>query len=98
MSDPTEYDPAESVNDELATAHESLAATLYSIGDGVIATDAVGMVTRLNPVAERLTGWTETEARGMPVTSVFRIISEKTRSMVENPVDRVLREGIVVGL
>src|SRR5436190_8455133 len=86
------------MSDDVAIAEESLSATLYSIGDGVIAPDAQGRVTRLNPVAERLTGWTEAEAFGMPVTSVFRIISEKTRSMVENPVDRVLPEGIVVGL
>jgi PAS domain S-box-containing protein len=83
---------------ELQAAQESLAATLYSIGDGVIATDADGLVTRLNPVAEQLTGWSEAQARGLPITTVFHIISEETRRVVENPVDRVLREGVVVGL
>src|SRR5262245_12051780 len=91
-------DAGDPSDDELRTAEDSLAATLYSIGDGVIATDANGFVTRLNPVAERLTGWSEAQARGMPVTTVFHIVSEKTRRVVENPVDRVLREGVVVGL
>lgn len=72
--------------------------TVMSIGDGVITTDAEGRVDLLNPVAEALTGWREEEARGKPVTEVFRIINQETRKKVESPVDRVLREGVVVGL
>ncbi len=79
-------------------AQEEIRATLYGIGDGVIATDALGLVTRLNPVAENLTGWIEADALGQPLTTVFKIISELTREVVSNPVDRVLREGKVVGL
>ena len=79
-------------------AQEEIRATLYGIGDGVIATDALGLVTRLNPVAEYLTGWTEAEALGQPLTVVFKIISELTRQVVSNPVERVLSEGKVVGL
>ncbi|MBM4289561.1 MAG: PAS domain S-box protein, partial [Deltaproteobacteria bacterium] len=71
---------------------------LSSIGDAVIATDAVGRVEFLNPVAEQLTGWKDEEARGRPLGEVFHIVNEETRELVENPVDRVLREGIVVGL
>jgi len=77
---------------------ERYRVTLMSVGDGVIATDAEGRVELLNPVAEALTGWTQDEARGKPLEEVFRIISEETRQTVENPVDRVVREGIVVGL
>lgn len=73
-------------------------ATVMSIGDGVIATDAEARVELLNPVAETLTGWRQGEARGKPVTEVFRIINEHTRNSVENPVERVLREGVVAGL
>jgi PAS domain S-box-containing protein len=77
---------------------ESLRITLNSIGDAVIATDAEGRVTRMNPVAEQLTGWRLHEASGKNLTEVFRICNEETREPVENPVDRVLREGTVVGL
>lgn len=75
-----------------------LRATLYSIGDAVIVTDAKGRVTMMNPVAEGLTGWKENDALGKPLAQVFRIINEETRTEVENPVARVLREGTVIGL
>jgi PAS domain S-box-containing protein len=84
--------------DEVRRSEESLRATLYSIGDGVLATDERGRVTRVNPVAERLTGWRESEARGRPIEQVFEIVNEETRAKAVNPVDRVLAEGVVVGL
>ena len=80
------------------TRGELLRVTLGSIGDAVITTDMHGRVTYLNPVAESLSGWTQQEALGEPLESVFRIISEETRNTVENPATRALREGIVVGL
>ncbi len=83
---------------EQRNAQEEIRATFYGIGDGVIATDAEGRVTRMNPVAEQLTGWSEAEAMGQPLTAVFRIINEQTRAEVENPVGHVLRDGMVVGL
>jgi PAS domain S-box-containing protein len=73
-------------------------ATLSSVGDAVISTSEQGRVDFMNPVAERLTAWTEAEARGKPLDEIFRIVNEETRAVVENPVDRVLREGAVVGL
>jgi PAS domain S-box-containing protein len=79
-------------------SEESLSATLYSIGDGVIATDEQGRITRMNPIAERLTGWSEKSAVGKPIGEVFQIVNENTRVAVENPVGRVLAEGLVVGL
>jgi PAS domain S-box-containing protein len=72
--------------------------TLRSIGDAVISTDARGRVRFMNPVAERLTGWHGDEAAGHPLTEVFPIFNEETGAVVENPVDKVLREGVVVGL
>src|SRR6185369_7471575 len=75
-----------------------LATTLQSIGDAVIATDTEGSVTFMNGVAERLTGFSESEARGRPLPEVFCIFSEQTREIVESPVTKVLREGTVVGL
>lgn len=83
---------------KLRASEESLAATLYSIGDGVIATDEDARITRINPVAERLTGWSERDAVGRPVDEVFRIVNEDTRATVANPVHRVLAEGVIVGL
>jgi len=79
-------------------SEQRLATTLESIGDAVLATDDQGRVVRLNPVAATLTGWTIDEARGRPLGEVFRIVSEETGQPVESPVERVLREGIVVGL
>ena len=73
-------------------------ATLYSIGDAVIAVTADGCLSQMNPVAEKLTGWTEAEARDRPLQELFRIVNEETRAGVESPVERVLREGVVVGL
>jgi two-component system, cell cycle sensor histidine kinase and response regulator CckA len=72
--------------------------TLLSVGDGVISTDAIGKVELLNPVAEALTGWPQKEARGRRLEEVFHIVNEDTRDPVENPVARVAREGLVVGL
>ena len=74
------------------------AVTLASIGDAVITTDAQGRVTFLNAEAERLTGWKYAEAAGQPLPTVFHIISQETRGAVENPVEKVLRTGMVVGL
>jgi two-component system, cell cycle sensor histidine kinase and response regulator CckA len=79
-------------------ARDVFRTTLYSIGDAVITTDAVGHVAMVNPVAETLTGWKDAEARGRPLDEVFRIVNEETRRGVESPVARVLREGKVVGL
>jgi len=72
--------------------------TLQSIGDAVISTDKQGKVQFMNTVAERLTGWTSKEAKGKNLTKVFKIINEETRISVENPVEKVLQEGLVVGL
>ena len=78
--------------------HQVLQVTLRSIGDAVMTTDVEARVTYLNAVAEALTGWTQAEAAGQPLDSVFRIVNEETRQPVENPAARALREGAVVGL
>ena len=84
--------------DRLAEREQYLSLTLNSIGDGVIVTDAVGHVTRMNPVAETLTGWRQDEARGQPLPEVFQIIDATTREPIDNPVDKVLESGHIVGL
>ena len=77
---------------------ERIQITLHSIGDGVITTDAHGMVNYLNPVAEALTGWTTAEARGRHLSQIFQVINEQTRQPVANPVSRCLRKGKIFGL
>lgn len=83
---------------ELATEREHLAVTLRSIGDGVIATDLKGIITFMNPIAESLTGWAIADAVGKSIEDVFNIINEKTGEKAENPIGRVLREGVIIGL
>ena len=81
----------------LRHSEESLAATLHSIGDGVVTTDTSGHITRINPVAQALTGWTSQEALNQPLNEVFRIVDEDTGEPTESPADRALREGVVTG-
>jgi PAS domain S-box-containing protein len=84
--------------DQIRASEQRLAITLRSIGDAVIATDPVGRAVMLNPVAERLTGWSSHEAAGKDMKAIFRIINEQTRATVASPVETVLREGVIVGL
>src|SRR5215210_4013729 len=84
--------------EDLRKQSEWLRVTLASIGDAVISTDAEGRVTFMNGVAESLTGCLQAEALGRPLPDIFHIINEQTRQPVDNPVEKVLREGKVVGL
>ncbi len=85
------------LHEELAEQHELLRVTLQSIGDAVITTDRHGRVTWLNPVAERMTGWLNAEAKGHAVGRVFHVIGEETRSPTENPVTACLQKGTAAG-
>ena len=82
----------------LAEQQEWFRVTLGSIGDGIIASDAEGRVTFMNPVAETLTGWTSESASGMPLADVFQIVNETTREPVDNPAGLVIRSGHILGL
>jgi PAS domain S-box-containing protein len=77
---------------------EYLDVTLASIGDGVIVTDPKGAVTFLNEVAQQLSGWSQLDARGRPCAEIFQIVNETTRMIQENPVEKVLMTGRIVGL
>ncbi len=70
--------------------------TLQSIGDAVIATDSNGCISTLNPVAEQLTGWSTSEAKGLPLASVLRIVDETTRMPIKNIAEIALYEGRIV--
>jgi diguanylate cyclase (GGDEF)-like protein/PAS domain S-box-containing protein len=82
----------------LQASEEQLSVTLQSIGDALIATDLAGQVNLMNPVAERLTGWPLTQARGRPIEEIFRIEHAETGLPAEIPIDKVLTHGLVVGL
>jgi PAS domain S-box-containing protein len=82
----------------LQDSEEKLDVTLNSIGDAVIATDGDALVTRLNPVAERLTGWTQQEALGRPVEAIFHIVNQETRQPSAIPIKETLALGTIHGL
>ncbi len=78
--------------DELFREKERVQVTLESIGDGVITTDVAGRIDYLNPVAEELTGWSNAQANGQPLTSVFQVKGENTHKPLPDPVQQCLRE------
>ena len=82
----------------LQKSEQRWSTTLSSIGDAVIATDTLGNIVFMNSQAESLTGWNLGEALHKPAKTVFNIINERTRLEVESPIERVLKEGIIVGL
>ncbi len=82
----------------LRRSEESLAVTLQSIGDAVLATDTKGNITRMNRVAEELTGWKQAEAQNRPVAEVFHIVHEETGAPATIPVADVLATGEIQGL
>ena len=94
-NDITELKKAE---EALRESEQRWSTTLASIGDAVIATDVSGKVTFMNSEAEELTGWTLSEASQKLVKEVFNIVNEQTRLDVEKPIERVLKEDMVVGL
>ena len=94
----TDITRSKQVLENLKESEEKLRITLNSIGDGVIATDTNARITRMNPEAERLTGWKIAEAAGKPLEKVFDIINSQTLKPVESPVEKVLLTGNVVGL
>lgn len=77
---------------------ERALVTLHSIGDGVITTDADGRVDYMNPVAERVTGWSSNEAQGRPLTEIMPLTNEASRISIESPADISLRTRQVVSL
>lgn len=79
------------LEDALFEEKERAEVTLNSIGDAVICTDSAGDVTFLNVIAERMTGWTRTEALGCPIGAVFTVIEGmclSTRDGAQTPIER----------
>lgn len=84
--------------EELEKSENRLSITLNSIGDGVIAADAAGRITRMNPVAEQMTGWAAGEALGHHLDEVFRVFELDSGRPVVSPLTRALEEERVVKL
>ncbi len=77
---------------------EMFRTTLLSVGDAVISTDEHCNVIVMNPIAEKLTGWTSGQASGLPLGEVFKLVNEKTRKTVENPGMRAMETGKIIEL
>lgn len=66
--------------------------------DAVIVTDVNGLVLRLNPVAEQLTGWSCGEAVGRALAEVVRVVRSPSRLPEAQPIQETIREGAAIGL
>ncbi|MDE3153995.1 MAG: PAS domain S-box protein [Acidobacteriota bacterium] len=77
----------------LAAEKEQLAITLRSIGDAVVTTDTEGHILMLNNMAEVLTGWSQQEALGKPLTEVFQALDPQTGEQIEYAVEAVIADG-----
>jgi diguanylate cyclase (GGDEF)-like protein/PAS domain S-box-containing protein len=95
ITDITERKQAEA---QLFAERDRAQVTLESIGDAVITTDLHGHVEYLNPVAEALTGVSTDEAKGMPLSRVFRIVEERNRHAEVHPVAKLVQEARPVKL
>ncbi len=89
---------AKRAEEALFDEKEKAQITLASIGDGVVTTDAQGLVEYINPIANKLTGWSVTEAKGLPLNQVYSIIEETTQQTIHFPVERCLKQGETVDL
>jgi len=72
---------------------ERAQVTLASIADAVVTTDTAGNVDYLNPVAEKLTGWSLPEAVGQSLPFVCRLMSEDSRQHIDDPLGVLLNKG-----
>jgi PAS domain S-box-containing protein len=91
MQDAQEH--AERLAQEALRREEQIRATLASVGDAVIVTDAQGIIVALNSVAEKLTRWKIVDAVGRPVESVYKIVNERSRNEVASPTAASLHAG-----
>ncbi|HSI12478.1 MAG TPA: PAS domain S-box protein [Chthoniobacter sp.] len=84
--------------EDLSAEKERLAVTMRSMADGFITIDNSGSVLMLNPVAESLTGWTQEEAAGKPLATVFQIFNERNRKRYTLAIQRIVEAGVAEGV
>lgn len=94
----SQYIERKQIESDKKQSEENLRITLNSIGDAVISTDIQGKIKHMNPVAEKLTGWSIEQALDQNIDVVFTIVNAQTGQKVENPVEKVLQKGEIVGL
>jgi two-component system, cell cycle sensor histidine kinase and response regulator CckA len=86
------------VTASLRESRTVFSSTLSSIADGVAAADREGRITFLNPVAETLTGWPSSKARGKAASDVLKLVDEASGESIADPITRALRERVLVGM
>lgn len=77
----------------------ALAEVLFSsIGDGAVTTDEYGKITRINPVATQILGYTEKEALGKWFPKLFAAYDENGVAipLIERPVTRAFVTGNII--
>jgi two-component system sensor histidine kinase UhpB len=70
--------------------------TINSITEGLITTDKDGAIIFMNPAAERLTGWSMSEAKKLPLEKVYRVVNEATGQSFDHVVSRILKKPSVI--
>jgi diguanylate cyclase (GGDEF)-like protein/PAS domain S-box-containing protein len=88
----------EKYRESLFREKELLRTTLLSIGDAVLTTDTEGRITQINQAAQNISGWTSEEVQNRFFSEMFRLRNEKTGEEVENPIQKVLKTGTIIGL
>lgn len=81
----------------LQESEKWLTASIYGIGEAVIATDSKGIIRIINPIAEALTGWNRNEAIGGPLSSILNVV-DRNKTKLDDPVSKVIRKGSFYGL
>jgi diguanylate cyclase (GGDEF)-like protein/PAS domain S-box-containing protein len=86
------------MEEALFVEKERAQVTLNCIGDAVACTDSSGNITFLNLVAEKMTGWSLTEASGLPMSGVLRILDASSRETTPNPMELAVGQNQTVHL
>src|SRR6202790_2879883 len=86
------------IEDALFVEKERAQVTLNSIGDAVLCTDVSGNISYLNLVAEKMTGWSDEEAKGRRLAEIFKIVDGATRQTAPDPMEMAIKRNTTVGM
>ncbi|NNM69144.1 MAG: PAS domain S-box protein, partial [Gallionella sp.] len=78
---------------EIVRGDASVRAIYQSIGDAVLVANMRGQVESLNATAQKMTGWSDDQARGEALSDVFQLYDANNQSRVDSPAEIVLRDG-----
>lgn len=81
---------------KLRESREWLETTLHCISDAVIATDLDRVIQFINPIAQQLTDWKQSEALGHKLTDVFNLMKEHQLVSVDGELTRILKDGTAI--